>query len=62
VVKRFPEATAVVGNQPLARRLEGQWKVFDLTCSAFEWQIDAQKAPVQARLQRYVARPGASRD
>jgi FtsP/CotA-like multicopper oxidase with cupredoxin domain len=48
VVKRFPEKTDRMGNEPLEPRLEGEWKVFDLDCSAFEWQIDAQKPPVQA--------------
>jgi FtsP/CotA-like multicopper oxidase with cupredoxin domain len=48
VVKRFPEATAKVGNQLLAPRIEGGVKVFDIAASAFEWQIDALKAPVSA--------------
>ena len=48
VVKRFPEATARVGNQPLAPRMDGGVKVFEIDCSAFEWQIDGQKPTVQA--------------
>jgi FtsP/CotA-like multicopper oxidase with cupredoxin domain len=48
VVKRFPEQTRLVGNQPLAPRLQGGVKVFELTSSAFEWQIDAIKEPVNA--------------
>ncbi|HET7677914.1 MAG TPA: multicopper oxidase domain-containing protein [Candidatus Limnocylindrales bacterium] len=48
VVKRFPEKTDRVGNQPLAPRLEDGRKVFELETSAFDWQIDAQKPPVQA--------------
>ena len=48
VVRRFPEATERVGNQPLAPTIDGDWKVFELTCSAFPWQIDALKAPVSA--------------
>jgi FtsP/CotA-like multicopper oxidase with cupredoxin domain len=42
------ETAGKTGNQPLAPRLEGGVKVFDLTASAFDWQIDAVKAPVQA--------------
>ena len=42
------ETAGKTGNQPLAPRLEGGVKVFDLTASAFDWQIDALKAPVQA--------------
>ena len=48
VVKRFPEATEKVGNQPLEPTIDGDWKVFALDCSAFDWQIDARKEPVQA--------------
>ncbi len=48
VVKRFPEVTAQHGNQPLEPRIDGDWKVFELECSAFDWQIDAKNAPVQA--------------
>lgn len=48
VVKRFPEATEKVGNQPLEPTIDGDWKVFELDCSAFDWQIDARKEPVQA--------------
>jgi FtsP/CotA-like multicopper oxidase with cupredoxin domain len=48
VAKRFPEQTARVGNQPLEPRIEGGVKVFEIDCSAFEWQIDAQKPTVHA--------------
>ncbi len=48
VVKRFPEATAKHGNQPLVAGIDGDWKVFELDCSAFEWQIDAKNSPVKA--------------
>ena len=48
VVKRFPEATDKHGNQPLEPKLDGDWKVFEIGCSAFEWHIDARKPPVQA--------------
>ncbi len=48
VVKRFPEQTALVGNQILAPTLDGATKVFELTSSAFAWQIDALKEPVNA--------------
>ncbi len=48
VVKRFPEQTALVGNQPLAPRIEGGVKIFELTSSAISWQIDAIKEPVNA--------------
>ena len=48
VVKRFPEKTDVVGNQPLEPSIDGAWKVFELSCSAVKWQIDAVKDPVDA--------------
>jgi manganese oxidase len=48
VVKRFPEQTERVGNQPLEPRIDGDIKVFDIDCSKFPWQIDALKQPVQA--------------
>ena len=48
VVKRFPEKTDVVGNQPLEPSIDGDWKVFELSCSAVKWQIDAVKDPVDA--------------
>jgi FtsP/CotA-like multicopper oxidase with cupredoxin domain len=47
-VKRFPETTERHGNQPLEPRTDGEWKVFDIDCSDFEWRIDAVKDPVQA--------------
>jgi len=48
VVKRFPEQTALVGNQILAPTMDGATKVFALTASAITWQIDALKDPVDA--------------
>jgi FtsP/CotA-like multicopper oxidase with cupredoxin domain len=50
VVDRFlgGETAGKMGNQPLTPRIEGGVKVFELTASAFDWQIDAVKAPVQA--------------
>jgi len=50
VVDRFlaGETTDRVGNQPLAPRIENGVKIFELTASAFEWQIDAVKPTVQA--------------
>ncbi|MEO8625883.1 MAG: multicopper oxidase domain-containing protein [Candidatus Limnocylindrales bacterium] len=50
VVDRFlgGETTDKVGNQPLAPRIENGVKTFELTASAFDWQIDAVKPVVQA--------------
>lgn len=48
VVKRYPEKTDKVGNQPLTPRVDGDWKVFDLEALNMQWQIDAQKKPVAA--------------
>ena len=50
VVDRFlaGETAGKTGNQLLTPRIEGGVKVFELTASAFDWQIDAVKAPVQA--------------
>jgi FtsP/CotA-like multicopper oxidase with cupredoxin domain len=48
VVKRFPEKTDLVGNQPLTPTMDGTTKVFEITASAFQWQIDAVKPPVDA--------------
>ena len=48
VLKRFPEKTDKVGNQPLVPTMDGATKVFELTASAFPWQIDAQLKPVDA--------------
>ncbi len=51
-VKRFLggewETAGPYGNQPLEPRIEGDWKVFELECSAFEWRIDAELPPVNA--------------
>jgi FtsP/CotA-like multicopper oxidase with cupredoxin domain len=48
VLQRFPESTAKVGNELLTPMNVGGTKVFDLTCSAFDWQIDAKSPPVHA--------------
>ncbi len=50
VVDRFlaGETTDKVGNQPLTPRIENGVKIFELTASAFDWQIDAVKPVVQA--------------
>ena len=37
-VKAFPAKTAVMGNQPLAPKLEGGVKVFDLTARKIKWE------------------------
>lgn len=42
------EAAGPYGNQPLEPRIDGDWKVFELECSAFEWRIDAELPPVNA--------------
>lgn len=38
-IKAFPAKTAGKGNQPLTPRLEGEVKVFELTCSVFQWEV-----------------------
>jgi manganese oxidase len=38
-VKAFPAATKGLGNRPLAARLEGGVKVFELTASEIEWEV-----------------------
>lgn len=48
VIKRFPEKTDKVGNQPLAPTMDGATKVFEITASAFPWQIDAVQKTVDA--------------
>src|SRR4051812_30436228 len=48
VMKRFPEKTDRVGNLPLAATMDGSTKVFEITASAFPWQIDALLKPVDA--------------
>ena len=41
--KAFPAKTAGKGNQLLAPRLEGNVKVFDLTCKAVQWETEPGK-------------------
>ncbi|MEA2518343.1 MAG: hypothetical protein QOF49_423, partial [Chloroflexota bacterium] len=52
VVKRFLDgegaSLAGAGGQPLAPRLDGATKVFELTIDKIQHQIDAQKEPVAA--------------
>jgi len=48
VIKRFPEKTDKVGNQPIEPVMDGSTKVYELTSSAFPWQIDAVLKPVDA--------------
>lgn len=38
-VKAFPAKTSGQGSQPLAPRLDGQVKVFDLTAEEIEWEV-----------------------
>jgi len=42
-VKAFPAATAGKGNQPLPARMEGTVKVFDLTASEIQWEVEPGK-------------------
>jgi FtsP/CotA-like multicopper oxidase with cupredoxin domain len=39
-VKAFPAKTAGKGNQPLAPRMVGGVKVFDMTCSKIQWEVE----------------------
>jgi FtsP/CotA-like multicopper oxidase with cupredoxin domain len=51
VVKRFLDGEAAslpAGNQPLAPRMDGDTKVFELTIDRIEHRIDAVKAPIAA--------------
>ncbi|MFN8619518.1 MAG: multicopper oxidase domain-containing protein [Chloroflexota bacterium] len=44
-----PEFTKLIfGNQPLEPKVDGEFKVFDLTIDEIDWQIDAQMPPVKA--------------
>ena len=43
-VKSFPVPTKGVGGQPLEYTLDGDVKVFELTCSMMEWEYDAGKS------------------
>ncbi|MFZ5854419.1 MAG: multicopper oxidase family protein [Chloroflexota bacterium] len=51
-VKRFLagewEKAGPYGNQPLEPTIDGDFKVFELECTAFEWRIDAELPPVNA--------------
>jgi FtsP/CotA-like multicopper oxidase with cupredoxin domain len=38
-VKAFPASTKGLGNQPLAPRVEGGVKIFELTASELEWEV-----------------------
>jgi len=52
VVKRFLDgewqSVGPSGNEPLAPTIDGDWKVFEMDCSPFDWKIDAIKPPVKA--------------
>jgi len=52
VVKRFLDgewqSVGPSGNEPLAPTIDGDWKVFEMDCSPFDWKIDAVKPPVKA--------------
>jgi FtsP/CotA-like multicopper oxidase with cupredoxin domain len=39
-VKAFPAKTAGKGNQPLTPRMVGGVKVFDMTCSKIQWEVE----------------------
>lgn len=39
VVKAFPAQTAGKGNEPLTPKLDGDWKVFEITCKEVEWEV-----------------------
>ncbi|HEU0013016.1 MAG TPA: copper oxidase [Longimicrobium sp.] len=42
-VKAFPARTQGKGNQPLAPRMEGSVKVFELTCAPIRWETEPGK-------------------
>src|SRR5580765_1708409 len=42
-VKAFPASTEGKGNQPMAPRLEGGVKVFDLTAAEIQWEVEPGK-------------------
>lgn len=43
-VKAFPAETAVMGNQPLEPTMDGDVKVFDITCDVIkDWEFDVGK-------------------
>ena len=46
-VKAFPAQSKGKGNQLMAPRLEGGRKIYDLTCSEIDWEVEAGK-PVKA--------------
>ncbi len=39
-IKAFPAATEGLGGQPLAFEMDGQTKVFRLTCEEIEWEVE----------------------
>lgn len=41
--KAFPAKTAVHGGKPLQPRVDGEWKVFDLTCQEVQWEVESGK-------------------
>jgi manganese oxidase len=42
-VKAFPAATEGLGGQPLEYTMDGDVKVFDLTCSVIQWEVEPGK-------------------
>lgn len=42
-VKAFPAKTKGKGNQPLAPRMDGDVKVFDITCKPIKWETEPGK-------------------
>lgn len=39
VVKQFPAKTEGEGCQPLEPKIDGEWKVFELTCKEVDWEV-----------------------
>jgi FtsP/CotA-like multicopper oxidase with cupredoxin domain len=42
-IKAFPAKTAGLGGQPLAHRMEGEFKVFDLVAKKVQWEVEPGK-------------------
>lgn len=42
-IKAFPAKTAGLGGQPLAPRMEGEFKVFDLVAKKVQWEVEPGK-------------------
>lgn len=42
-IKAFPAKTAALGGQPLAPRMEGEFKVFDLVVKKVQWEVEPGK-------------------